>query len=105
LWIELIGCLLFLIPYAFIVIYYGVDWWHRSFAQNEMAASATGLPYRWIIKASLPIGFIALLFSGIAMAVRKVIQLFGPLELIARIDEKEQSKAAAPTGSQAAADE
>ena len=53
-WVELIGCLMFLIPYAVIVIFYGVDWWHRSFIQNESAASATGLPYRWIIKAALP---------------------------------------------------
>lgn len=90
LWIELIGCLLFLIPYAFIVIYYGVDWWHRSFEQNEMAASATGLPYRWIIKAALPIGFIILLLSAVGMAFRKIVQLFGPPELIQIVDTKEQ---------------
>ena len=91
-WIELIGCLLFLIPYAFLVVYYGVDWWHRSFGVNEMSGSATGLPYRWMIKAFLPIGFLLLLASGISTAFRKIIQLFGPPELVAMVDAREQKE-------------
>ncbi len=89
LWVELIGCLLFLIPYACVVIYFGIDWWHRSFAMNEMAESATGLPYRWAIKIFLPIGFVLLLISGITTVFRKVIQLFGSAELAAVVDKRE----------------
>ncbi len=92
LWIELLGCLVFLIPYCVIVIYYGADWWHRSFAQNEMAASATGLPYRWIIKAALPIGFFILLLSALSMAFRKILQLFGTAELIQMVDDREKAE-------------
>lgn len=92
LWIELIGCLFFLIPYCIIVIYYGVDWWHRSFEQNEMAASATGLPYRWIIKAALPIGFVILLLSAVGMAFRKIVQLFGPPNLVQIVDDRENAE-------------
>ncbi len=90
LWIELVGCLLFLIPYTVIVIFYGVDWWHRSFMQNEMAESATGLPYRWIIKAALPIGFFVLLLSAICMTFRKLVQLFAPEELKQIVNEREK---------------
>jgi len=90
LWIELIGCALFLIPYTVIVIYYGVDWWHRSFIQNEMAESATGLPFRWIIKAALPIGFVLLLISAVGMAFRKLVQLFAPDELKQIVNEREK---------------
>lgn len=90
LWIELVGCVLFLIPYAFIVIYYGVDWWHRSFIQNEISESATGLPYRWIIKAILPIGFAILLLSAVGMAFRKFIQLFASPELRKMVEEREK---------------
>ena len=92
-WVELIGCLMFLIPYAVIVIFYGVDWWHRSFIQNESAASATGLPYRWIIKAALPIGFTILLLSGIGMAFRKIVQLFGTPDMVELVDERERLEA------------
>ena len=92
LWIELIGCVFFLIPYAFIVIYYGVDWWHRSFIQNEMSESATGLPFRWIIKAILPIGFGILMISAVGMAFRKFIQLFAPAEFRNIVNEREKQE-------------
>ena len=92
-WIELIGCLFFMIPYSFIIIFYGVDWWHRSFELNEMSASATGLPYRWIIKAVLPIGFSILLVSAATTALRKSLQLFGPPDIQAIINEREKQEA------------
>ena len=93
LWIELIGCLFFLIPYSFIVIYHGIDWWNRSFQLNEVSASATGLPYRWIIKAALPIGFAILLVSGITTAIRKILQLFGPPEIREIVNLREEKEA------------
>ncbi len=89
LWIELIGCLVFLIPYALIIIFFGVDWWHRSFLQNEMSESATGLPYRWIIKAALPFGFLILLLSAVVVAFRKFMLLFAPPEFRKLIEERE----------------
>lgn len=93
LWIELFGCVLFLIPYAIVVLYFGIDWWHRSFAMNEIAESATGLPYRWVIKAFLPIGFVLLLTSAVVIAFRKVIQLFGDPQLREIIDQREVKEA------------
>ena len=92
LWIELIGCLFFLIPYSFIVIYHGIDWWNRSFQLNEVSASATGLPYRWIIKAILPIGFAVLLVSGVTTAIRKILQLFGPPEIREIVNQREKKQ-------------
>ena len=92
-WIELIGCLFFMIPYSFIIIFYGVDWWQRSLELNEMSASATGLPYRWIIKAVLPIGFTILLVSAATTALRKSLQLFGPPDIQAIINEREKQEA------------
>lgn len=92
-WIELIGCLFFMIPYSFIIIFHGVDWWQRSFELNEMSASATGLPYRWIIKAVLPIGFSILLVSAATTALRKSLQLFGPPDIQAIINEREKQEA------------
>jgi TRAP-type mannitol/chloroaromatic compound transport system permease small subunit len=80
-WVELMGCLLFLIPFCLIVLYHGGEWWVRSFAIGEESDSATGLPYRWIIKLALPMGFTFLLLSSIAVLLRKFVQLFGPPEL------------------------
>lgn len=91
-WIELLGCLLFLIPYCLVVLYYGEDWWYRSFEINEASDSATGLPYRWIIKATIPLGFILLLLATGVVAARKAIRLFGPEHLRRRVERVEETE-------------
>lgn len=90
-WIELLGCLFFLIPYCFVVLYFGAEWWYRSWELNEASAAPTGLPFRWIIKAALPIGFIYLLFSALSVLLRKFVQLFGPEQLSRRISAGEET--------------
>lgn len=93
-WVELMGCLLFLIPFCLIVLYHGSEWWARSFAIGEVSDSATGLPYRWVIKLALPLGFTFLLLSTVAILLRKTVQLFGPSDLCDRITaiEAQRSK-------------
>ncbi|MDG1859251.1 MAG: TRAP transporter small permease subunit [Emcibacteraceae bacterium] len=65
--IEVIGCLLFLIPYCSVVIYFGVEFSMKAYLAGEMSATADGLPYRWVIKSFLPIGFLLLGLSGISI--------------------------------------
>ena len=91
-WLELLGCLLFLIPYCVLITYFTYDYWERSFLQGEGSSSATGLPYRWIIKAALPIGFTFLGMAGIAITLRKIVELFGPSELRKRVHEIEEAE-------------
>ena len=88
-WIELIGCLVFLIPYCAIVLYFSLDFVDRSWSINESSDSATGLPYRWAIKAFLPIGFLLMLLAGITVALRKFIELFGPPDLRELVEAEE----------------
>ncbi|MDE0379294.1 MAG: TRAP transporter small permease subunit [Rhodospirillales bacterium] len=76
-WIEFIGCLVFAIPYAAIVFYFAIDFVERSWSLNEASDSATGLPYRWAIKAFLPAGMLFLGLASIAVLLRKFIELFG----------------------------
>lgn len=90
LWIELLGCLLFLIPYCLIVFYHGVDWWERSWAIGEVSDSATGLPYRWAIKAALPIGFVLIFLGAMTVLLRKIVELFGPPDLAEAAFQLEQ---------------
>lgn len=92
-WIELLGCLLFLIPYCAIVVYYSSDFTWRSFVDQETSASATGLTHRWIIKLAIPIGFTLLGLAGVAVLLRKIVELFGPPDLRERAHETEESEA------------
>lgn len=91
-WIEVIGILLFLVPYSLLIIYYGYDFVLRSFLQGETSASATGLGYRWLIKSMIPVGFVLLLVAGFVVLVRKLVALFGPRELSEHVAEIERAE-------------
>ena len=91
-WLELLGCLFFLIPYCLLVTYFSYDFWERSFLQGEGSSSATGLPYRWAIKTALPLGFALLGLAGIAVALRKFVELFGPPNLRQTVHEIEEAE-------------
>jgi TRAP-type mannitol/chloroaromatic compound transport system permease small subunit len=92
-WIELLGCLLFLLPYCALVIYFSFDFTARSFNIDEVSASATGLTHRWIIKSAIPIGFSLLALSGLVVVTRKLIELFGPPELGRKMRDVEAAEA------------
>ena len=92
-WIELLGCLLFLIPYCVLVVYFSYDFTVRSYINQEISSSATGLTHRWIIKSFLPIGFALLGLAGIAVLFRKIVELFGPPDLREQVHEIEEEEA------------
>jgi TRAP-type mannitol/chloroaromatic compound transport system permease small subunit len=69
--IEFIGCLFFLLPYCCVVIYFGVDFTLKSYLTGEISAAAEGLRYRFIIKSCLPIGFLLLGISGVAILLKR----------------------------------
>lgn len=80
-WIELAGCLLFLIPYCYVVMNYGIENALRSFNIMEASASQTGLPFRFVIKGFLPLGFALLALAGLSVAMRCLVYLFGAASL------------------------
>ena len=89
-WIEFVGCIVFVIPYCLIIVYFSLDFVERSWNVNEASDSATGLPYRWAIKAFLPVGLFFLLVAGIVVLLRKFLELFGPPELGQLVTEEEE---------------
>jgi TRAP-type mannitol/chloroaromatic compound transport system permease small subunit len=79
--IELLGCLIFAIPYCVIAIYFAADFTWISFVDNESSESANGLPYRWIPKSFILIGLVLLLIAVISVLMRVIVFLFGPQRL------------------------
>ena len=80
-WIELVGCLVFAIPYCLIAIYFSTDFTWLAWRLNESSDSATGLPWRWIPKAFITIGLVLLLAAVLSVLMRLVVYLFGPAGL------------------------
>lgn len=91
-WLEVAGVTLFLIPYCVVIAYFGTDFVWRSLALDEASSSATGLPHRWIIKSAIPLGFAVLLLAGVAVLLRKIVELFGPEHLRTRLKGEEEAE-------------
>ena len=62
-WIEFYGTLLLLLPFIVVVVWYGWPFVAHSFAVSEISPSPGGLPFRWLLKAVLPIAFVLLLVA------------------------------------------
>lgn len=69
-WIELYGILLLLLPFITLVLVYGVPFVVSSYRVNEVSQAPGGLPYRWVIKAVLPLGFTLLLAATLSRLSR-----------------------------------
>lgn len=76
-WLELIGCLIFALPYLLVALPYALSFFTTSFFQNEGSPTPNGLPYRWVIKGFLFFGFASVLLAVISVALRRVVFLFG----------------------------
>ena len=71
-WINCIGCVLFLLPFCALVIWYSYDFALESYHLNETSGDPGGLSHRWLIKAMIPLSTLALVFSGLGMLVKNL---------------------------------
>jgi len=77
--IEVIGILTLLVPFIYLMIDQGYDYFHESFRVNERSDSPTGLPARWALKAVIPISFCLLALAAFARLLHDGHAiLFGP---------------------------
>jgi len=76
-WIELYGILLLLLPFIMLVLYASIPFVAYSFSTSEISEAPGGLPYRWVIKSALTVGFILLLIATFARLTRLWCFLFG----------------------------
>jgi len=75
-WIELYGIFLLLLPFIALVLIFSVPFVQQSYAVGEVSQAPGGLPYRWLMKAALPLGFLLLLLAAISRLSRVWALLF-----------------------------
>ncbi len=85
-WIELYGILLFLLPFIALVLIFAVPFVWISFELSEVSQAPGGLPFRWAIKAMLPLGFGLLLIAVFSRLSRVWVFLFGDTHLFKDTD-------------------
>jgi len=76
-WINFLGSIFFLIPFALIVIYSTQNFIANSWAVKEMSPDPGGLPGRYILKAMIPIGFVLLILQGTSEMFKNLLVAVG----------------------------
>ena len=74
-WTNLLGVIFFLIPGCLLII---TTSWHfafRAWVIGEGSPDPGGIPYRFIVKGLIPVGFSLLLLQGISLGLRSLLQL------------------------------
>ena len=76
-WVNLFGALIFVLPFGFIVSWYGYDFAYEAYEINEGSGDPGGLPYRWIIKSAIPVSFALIALAGCGMVTQAIFVLSG----------------------------
>lgn len=75
-WIELYGIALLLLPFVALILIYSIPFVLQSYRVGEVSQAPGGLPYRWLMKAALPLGFFLLLLAVLSRLSRVWAFLF-----------------------------
>jgi TRAP-type mannitol/chloroaromatic compound transport system permease small subunit len=84
-WINLVGVLLFLYPGCVMIIITSFKFAYYSWAIMEGSPDPGGVPFRFIVKGTIPAGFCLLLLQGTSLGIHSLLQLLG-------IEETEEGK-------------
>ncbi|WP_421763526.1 TRAP transporter small permease subunit [Ekhidna sp.] len=71
-WVNLIGTILLLLPFCGIAFWESLSFVSTSFNLAETSPQPGGLPARWLIKSTIPIGFFLLGLQGISLILQSI---------------------------------
>ncbi len=78
-WVNLLGSLLFLMPFCLIILYSSWAFVSNAYVQGEGSPDPGGLPQRWILKSMLLWGFGLLFLQGLSQAIQEALFLLGKM--------------------------
>jgi TRAP-type mannitol/chloroaromatic compound transport system permease small subunit len=88
-WIDIIGGIVFLLPFCAVLLYFTWPWFVESWRIGEMSSNAGGL-IRWPVKLMLPLGFALLALQGISELIKRVAALTDSYRLEYRYETPQQ---------------
>ncbi|HEC17939.1 MAG TPA: TRAP transporter small permease subunit [Gammaproteobacteria bacterium] len=90
-WIDLLGGVFLLIPFCLLIIVSSYPFVETAFAMHEGSPDPGGLPYRFLLKATIPLAFGLLLLQGIAHILRSAQILLGKHKAAATDNDEAQA--------------
>jgi TRAP-type mannitol/chloroaromatic compound transport system permease small subunit len=76
--VDLFGALLFLLPFAAVLLVLSIPYVERSWVILERSPEAGGLPFVYLLKTLIPLFAVLIGLQGIAQAIRAALVLSGP---------------------------
>jgi TRAP-type mannitol/chloroaromatic compound transport system permease small subunit len=74
-WVNIIGGVFFLVPFCLLVIISSWPFVSQSFVHMEGSPDPGGLPWRWLIKSAIPLGFFLMMLQGIADIFKNIVRV------------------------------
>jgi len=75
--VEMIGCAAILMPISGILVSYGAGSVFTAFLDGEKLEAFSDLPLQWVVKATVPVGFLLLFLAGVCVVIRNFLFLAG----------------------------
>lgn len=79
---DLLGVVLFLLPFIFVVLSYGWPAIARSWSYQEASGNVGGMPGLFVLKSFIIVFAVLVGLQGLAMALRAILVLAGQEELL-----------------------
>ena len=76
-WVDLLGSLLFLIPFCLLVIWSSQQFVFNAFTIGETSPDPGGLPARFVLKSAIPLGFFLVLIQGVSVVFQSFLKILG----------------------------
>lgn len=86
--IDILGTLLFVWPFCFLVADYGIGFAYEAYDIGEQSADPGGLPHRWVIKSMISLSFLCVIVSSIGFMLRALNEYRGLEPLHPRTSSK-----------------
>lgn len=82
-WVNLLGVLFLLLPGCFLIISTSAKFTLTSWLTLEGSSDPGGIPFRFIIKSAIPLGFTLVALQGISIGIKSFLNIKG-----VNLDEK-----------------
>jgi len=76
-WVDILGTLFFVLPMCSLILYSSMDFVGYAYQIKEISPDPGGLPYRYLIKATLPLAYFLVLLEALALIARNLLVLAG----------------------------
>jgi TRAP-type mannitol/chloroaromatic compound transport system permease small subunit len=76
-WVNLLGGLLFLTPFCLLIMSSAWPFVMNAYQFSEGSPDAGGLPYRFVLKGAIIVGFGLLMLQGIAHSLNSLLIILG----------------------------